>query len=53
MVFWAVITYIAMSSFFWFLNGWLGLAWTLITGIAFYAIVIWDTRDRRRRGEIK
>lgn len=52
MVFWSVIGYIGMSTFLWLLNPWVGIIWTAITGVGFYIIVIWDTRDRKKRGEI-
>lgn len=53
MVYWSVLAYIGISSFLWAANVWLGIIWTVITGVGFYAVVTWDERDRRKRGEIR
>lgn len=53
MIYWGALIYMGITVLLWMANPWVGGVWSLITGGGFYALVVWDERDRRKRGEIK
>lgn len=49
-VYWSGMAYIGITVGLLLLNEWVGIIWLLATGIGFYALLISDERDNKRRG---